>query len=277
MRLLVFGAGGQLGQALVHTLEASHEVTGFTRAQVDVCDRSQVHSAVARLHPDVVINAAAMTDVDGCERDPGQAYRVNALAVRWMVEAADDIHATLAHVSTDFIFSGEERTGYTEWDLPGPIQTYGASKLAGETEAATARRHLVIRTSWLYGGPERGFVQAILRRASEGHDLDVVIDQVGSPSYTGDVADMARLLLEEGVTGAVHVANAGSVSRYDFAREIVRLAGLHVAVRPLDAPPASVLAARPRNTSLQTAVLTALGRSMPRWQEGLRTFFGEVG
>lgn len=277
MRVLVFGAGGQLGQALVRALASCHEVTPLTRQQTDVGDRFQVHTAVSGVHPDVVINAAAMTDVDGCERDPDQAYRVNALAVRWMAEAADRVAATLVHVSTDFVFSGEKGIPYAEWDQPGPIQAYGASKLAGEDEAEGARRHLVIRTSWLYGGPERGFVQAILRRASAGQDLDVVTDQMGSPSYAGDVAGMVRTLLEDGVTGIVHVANTGSVSRYDFAREIVRIAGCHAHVRPLDAPPASALAPRPRDTSLRTVVLEALGRSMPTWQDGLATFLGEVG
>lgn len=276
MKVLILGSAGQLGNALVGSMAGKHDVTGLSRAEVDVTDRRQVHAAVARCRPHVVLNAAAMTDVDACERDPDLAYRVNALAVRWIAEASDQAGALLAHFSTDFVFSGGKDDGYSEWDDTGPIQLYGSSKLAGEQEARQARRNLVIRTSWLYGGPRKGFVRAILRKASEGHQLEVVTGQVGSPSYTGDVARLTDTLIREGVTGLVHVANAGATSRFEFAKEIVRIAGIDVDVTPLDVPPPSAIARRPRNTSLRTTVLGSLGLSVPTWQEGLYAFFREA-
>jgi dTDP-4-dehydrorhamnose reductase len=237
----------------------------------------RVDEAVDAGRIDVVINAAAMTDVDGCERDETAAYRNNALAARWLAIAAERHKAFLIHVSTDYVFSGEKGSPYHEWDATGPIQTYGSSKLAGEAEVRVhSSRHLIARTSWLYGGPEKGFVRAILRRAKQGEPLRVVVDQAGSPSFTGDVAVGLIDLMEAGVYGTVHLANAGGASRFDLAREIVRQTGLGVDVLPLDVAP-STPAARPRNTSLASLVLGSVGIRMPTWQEGLHAFMqGEM-
>ena len=274
MRVAIFGAGGQLGQALCAEFQhrGQHDVAAFQKADVDVSDRRQVDGAIDAGHIDVVINAAAMTDVDGCERAEAAAYRSNALAARWLAIAAERHKALLIHVSTDYVFSGEKGSPYHEWDATGPIQAYGASKLAGEAEVrAHSSRHLIARTSWLYGGQEKGFVRAILRRAKQAEPLNVVVDQAGSPSFTGDVAKGLVDLMDAGVYGTVHVANAGGVSRFEFAREILRQVGVAVDVLPLDMAP-TALAARPRNTALASIVMGSVGIRMPTWQEGLQAF-----
>lgn len=275
MRVAVFGAGGQLGQALQEVLQHSdrHDVLPFTRADVDVADRAAVDGAVEASRPDVLINVAAMTDVDGCERDQAWAYRCNSLAARWLAVAAERHGALLIHVSTDYVFSGEKGAPYHEWNTTEPIQAYGSSKLAGEGEVRWhCPRHLIVRTSWLYGGPDKGFVRAILRLAKQGDPLHVVADQAGSPSFAGDVARGITGLMDRGAVGTVHVANTGRASRFEFAQEIVRQAGYKVPVQTLETAPVPSVARRPRDTALESLVLDGLGVQMPTWQEGLQAF-----
>ena len=276
MKVVIFGASGQLGRCLAPGWPHA-QVSLFPREVVDVSDLNSVRSAITSEQPDVVINAAAMTDVDGCEKDPNTAFRVNALGPRWLAQEAPRSGALLVQISTDFVFGGRPEGAYHEWDAVRPVQIYGRSKLAGEEEVrGSGCQHLIVRTAWLYGGHARGFVPAILRRALGGQSLRVVEDQVGSPSLTHDVAAGIAKLVASGATGTVHLANAGSVSRFDLAKEILREAGVDVPVSPISSAEISAPALRPSNTSLASFVTPGLGLTMRPWQEALHEFVKEA-
>lgn len=274
MRAIVVGAGGQLGQALLQAFQGTGDVRGLTHQALDVADRKAVVNAFQHATVDVVINAAAMTNVDQCELDSDKAFAVNALAVRWLAEACAARGATLVQISTDYVFAGDQDAPYGEWDQTGPIQAYGRSKLAGEVEALFGcQRCLVVRTSWLYGGSEKGFVQAVLRQLRGSETLTVVSDQRGSPSYTRDVAEAVVTLVQNGVSGVTHVTNAGSCSRYELAQEISHCLGRIGTVKPVLTQDMPALAARrPRNTALQSQVCPALGVALRPWQDAIDEF-----
>jgi dTDP-4-dehydrorhamnose reductase len=212
------------------------------------------------VRPDVVVNAAAWTDVDGCEGEPDRAFAVNALAVRHVAEAAGHVGAWLCQLSTDYVFDGRAPVPYVEWDDPNPLSVYGRSKLGGEHEIG--ERATVVRSSWLAGATGRSFVRTILAAAERGGPVRVVDDEVGCPTFTPDLAAMIRRLVTERRPGLHHVTNQGTASRYALAVEAVRFAGFDAGVvvptttAELDPPrPAT----RPRQSVLDNAALRLAG------------------
>jgi dTDP-4-dehydrorhamnose reductase len=266
MRLLVTGAGGQLGHDATATA-AGDDVLGCTHAQLDVTDRDAVLGAITSWRPDAVIHCAAWTGVDACESDPDRAFATNALAVRWVAEGCARVGAHLVHVSTDYVFDGALDRGYREWDLTNPLGVYGASKLAGEHEAlALGGDAAVVRTSWVCGEHGSNMVHTVLRLAAEGDDspgrLAFVDDQRGCPTFSADLAPLLRRIALDRRSGVHHVTNQGAVSWFEFAREIVAAAGRDPdLVRPISTaeldPPRP--APRPANSVLDNAVLRAAG------------------
>ncbi|MDE0215808.1 MAG: dTDP-4-dehydrorhamnose reductase [bacterium] len=265
MRVLITGAGGQLGRAAAECFAASgHEVVAARRRELDITHRDQVLGAVGGVGPDVVVNCAALTAVDACETDADGAFLVNAVAVRHLAEAARRFGSHLCHVSTDYVFSGDKGEPYHEWDQPDPRSVYGASKLAGEQEAGEAAT--VVRTSWLCGRHGANMVATVLRLASEGGPMRFVDDQRGSPSFTPDVAAVIERLCADRRPGLYHVTNQGEASRYEFAREIMAAAGLDPnRVEPIATadlrPPRP--AARPANSVLENRALALAGLERP--------------
>jgi dTDP-4-dehydrorhamnose reductase len=268
MRLLVTGAGGQLGHDVVATAGAAgDEVLALTRAELDVADRAAVLAAISGWKPEVVIHCAAWTAVDACESDPGRAMEVNGLAVRWVAEACDASEAHLVHVSTDYVFDGTLDRPYHEFDRPNPLGVYGSSKLAGEREALVlGPAATIVRTSWVAGEHGSNMVATILRLLSGGDDtpgrLAFVDDQRGCPTFTADLAPMLRRLALDRRAGVHHVTNQGAVSWFEFARFVVIAAGRDPAVvRPISTaqldPPRP--APRPANSVLDNAVLRTAG------------------
>ncbi|WP_419926517.1 dTDP-4-dehydrorhamnose reductase [Candidatus Poriferisocius sp.] len=265
MRVLVTGAGGQLGRDTVERFAASgHEVVAAGRRELDVTRRDQVLGAVGGIGPDVVVNCAAYTAVDACETDVGRAYQINALAVRHVAEAARRFGAHLCHISTDYVFSGDQSEPYHEWDRPDPRSAYGTSKLAGEHEASGEAT--VVRTSWLCGRHGSNMVSTVLRLAAEGGPMQFVDDQRGIPSFTADVAAVIERLCADRRPGVYHVTNQGPVSRYEFAREIMAAAGRDpdrvapIATAELQPPRP---AARPANSVLENRALALAGLDLP--------------
>jgi len=264
VRLLVTGAGGQLGRDVVLAgISAGDEVLGLEHAALDVTDRDAVHGAITSWRPDTVVHAAAWTAVDACEGDPERAFVANALAVRWVAEACDRAAAHLVHVSTDYVFDGTLDRPYREWDDPNPQSVYGASKRAGEVEAlALGPGAAVVRTSWVAGAHGANMVKTILRLAAERDALRFVDDQRGHPSFTADLAPMLRRLAVDRRSGVHHVTNQGAVSWFEFAQAVVAAAGKDLAmVAPIATadldPPRP--APRPANSVLDNAVLRAAG------------------
>ena len=228
MRVLVTGAGGQLGTDLVaHCAARGDEVSAHARATLDVTDRDAVRTAVHAASPDVVVHCAAWTAVDACESDEERAFAQNALAVRWVAEACASTGAHLVHVSTDYVFDGTLDRPYHEHDVPAPRSAYGVSKLAGEREAlAIGTAATVVRTSWVCGEHGPNMVKTIMRLARSQPTLSFVSDQVGHPTFTADLAPVIRRLALDRLSGGVHVTNQVACSWYRFACEVVAAMGL---------------------------------------------------
>ena len=267
MRVLVTGAGGQLGRdTVIACAAAGDDVTGLDRTSLDVVDRGAVLGAVTTLRPDAVIHCAAWTAVDACESDEARAMAANALAVRWVAEACDRVGAHLVHLSTDYVFDGSKPDPYNEWDTPNPQSVYGASKLAGEHEAlALGTAAAVVRTSWVCGEHGPNMVKTIMRLANERTELSFVNDQIGHPSFCADLAPMLRLLAIDRRSGIHHVTNQGAVSWFEFAQAVVIAMGKSGdMVHPIsttDLYPARA-ATRPANSVLDNSVVRSAGLPM---------------
>jgi dTDP-4-dehydrorhamnose reductase len=262
VRVLITGAGGQLGADLVAAFAADghHEVIGTDHATLDVADRDAVLGAITSTRPDAVIHPAAWTAVDACEGDPDRAFQVNALGTRHVAEGARRVDAPVCYVSTDYVFDGAKGSPYTEWDEPAPRSVYGASKLAGERELDPGST--IVRTSWVCGFHGANMVKTILRLAAEHDTLTFVDDQRGHPSFTDDLAVAIKRLVVERRPGTFHVTNQGAVSWYEFAREVLAASGQDPdRVRPVSTadlqPPRP--APRPANSVLDNAALRLSG------------------
>ncbi len=262
MRVLITGAGGQLGVDLVAACTAAgDEVSAFDRASLDVADRSEVFEAVASTRPEVVINCAAWTAVDDCESDAARALATNGMAVRWLAEASHRSFAHLVQISTDYVFDGTLGRPYVESDLTNPQSEYGRSKLFGEHEALALRSGAtIVRTSWVCGRNGSNMVKTVMRLASEHPQLRFVSDQIGSPTFTQDLAPILRTIAANRLSGVVHATNQESCSWYEFAQAVVAAMGKDPAmVLPITTaelqPPRP--APRPANSVLDNAVLRA--------------------
>jgi dTDP-4-dehydrorhamnose reductase len=261
MRVLITGAGGQLGHDLALTCGAAgDDVLALDRTRLDVTSRDEVLGAVTTFGPDAVVHCAAWTAVDACEGDPDRAFAANALAVRWVSEACHRVGAHLVHLSTDYVFDGTLDRAYHEWDTPSPRSVYGRTKLAGEREAGPDAT--VVRTSWVCGVNGNNMVKTVARLAFERESLAFVDDQRGCPTFTSDLAPVVRRLAVDRRAGVHHVTNSGAVSWYEFVRAIVTELGKDPAmVRPISTaelePPRP--APRPANGVLDNAVLRHAG------------------
>ncbi len=225
MRILVTGARGQLGTELMARLEpqAHHEVLGVDLPEHDLTDRDHALGLVTTFRPDVVVHGAAFTAVDACEEQVETAYRVNCAATRFLADGARRVGAHVVYVSTDYVFDGTKATPYVEWDLPNPQSVYGRTKLGGEMEIDPG--WTVARTSWVCGAHGANMVKTLLRLGEQGGELAFVDDQIGHPTFAGDLADMLLRLAVERVPGTFHTTNQGATSWYGFAREVFAAAG----------------------------------------------------
>ena len=276
MRVAVVGAGGGLGAAIVAECAAVHETVAFTRAELDVSDDAAVAAAMARVRPDVIVNGAAYTDVDGSEAHPVDALNVNTFAVRALARAAAAHGATLVHYSTDFVFDGTATTPYTELDQTNPRSVYAVSKLLGEWFASDAPRAYVLRVESLFGraagaGPEKGSVAGILRTLTSGGVPKVFEDRTISPTYAIDAARATRQLFEsEAPAGTYHCVNSGSCTWLAFAQELARQLGIEPRLEPVRMSDMTLKAARPLYCALSNDKLRAIGIDMPPWQDAVR-------
>ena len=286
MKVAVIGANGQLGSDLCREL-SSEDLVPLTHSDIEVTDRSSIQQALAKHRPEMIINTAAFHQVDDCEADPDMAFQVNALGARNVAAAALELGARLVHLSTDYVFGGEDErrtTPYTESDIPVPPNTYGKSKLAGENSVRDiCPRHFIIRTSGLFGaagarGKGGNFVETVLRLARERDELRIVDDQVFSPTYARDLAKkIARLITTEDY-GTFHITNRGACSWYEFASRILKLAGLNTPVMPITSDQYPQKARRPRFSVLDNYRLKLSGMDdMPPWPEALRDYMKEKG
>ena len=272
--VLVTGSGGQLGLELSELLpRRGHEVVAFSREELDVADFGAVRLALEEYSPDIVVNAAAYTNVDGCETEADLAYRVNALGPRNLAQLCHARGCELLHVSTNYVFDGASERPYEPLDLPNPMSVYGRTKLAGEEYVRQlTNRWYVIRSAGVYGRGHN-FVQTMLRLGAVRDELKVKDDEYISPTYAVDLAEGIAGVIEAGRYGLYHVTSAGFCSWHEFASDIFALAGLDVEVVPVPGSEYPLPAARPAN-----GVLSALGSPQLRhWREALVDYLGREG
>ncbi len=280
MKVLVTGATGQLGQALVEELgRRNREVAATDLPELDISHQDAVWRALSGHRPGVVINAAAATRVDDLEANPELAFKVNALGPRNLATACRRLGCKLAHISTDYVFDGTKAGPYVEWDEPRPQSVYGWSKLLGETLVRQqCPDHFILRTAWLYGRPGPNFINAILARARSGQDLQVVDDQKGTPTSALALAPQILAVVETEAFGTYHATCRGEATWYEFALLILERAGLSVNIRPCATAEFPRPAPRPANSVLENRLLQWEGLDlMPPWQEAFNRFWDLYG
>lgn len=285
-RILLTGTAGQLGSELQHTLVSLGDVIGVDRQGLDLTQPDKIRQIIGEFKPDVIVNAAAYTAVDKAETETELANAINGKAPTIMAEAAQQLGAALIHVSTDYIFDGKKNTPYTEEDQPDPINVYGQSKLLGEEGVLKhCDRALILRTAWVYGTQGKGnFVKTMLRLGAEREELRVVVDQVGTPTWTGDLANAIAQLVQRPIdSGIYHFTNSGAISWYDFAVAIFEEAeqiGFPLQVKqvvPITTAEYPTPAARPAYSVLSTQKISAvLGHHPPYWRTALRQMLKQL-
>lgn len=278
MKIIIIGSKGMLGQELKRAFE-SNQLLCWDREEIDITDMEQVRARISQERADVVINAAAYNDVDGAENNESLAMAVNGLAVRYLAEAIRAYNGILVHYSTDYVFKGDKKEGYAEDDIPDPQSAYARTKFAGERAfTKSGVRGYLIRTSRLFGRAAAGehakksFVDTMLKLSETKNELNVVDEEVSSPTYAPDLAGMTKHIIEHALPfGLYHIANSGSCTWFSFAKEIFARAAKNVTLIPVDSSAFPRPAKRPRYSELRNGKLPAL-RS---WQEALHDYLHE--
>jgi len=281
VKVLLIGANGQLGSDLVRVL-TDVDLIPLTHQDVDICEPVGLRATLRRHRPDIVLNMAAYHKVDECEVNAEKSFAVNALGVRNLALACRELDCALLHMSTDYVFDGSKKSPYVETDPPRPINVYGISKLAGEYFVRyILDRYWIVRSQWLYGvagasGKGGNFVELMLRLAREGRDIRVVNDQVGSPTYTLDLAHKIAQLIKTEHYGLYHITNSGECTWYQFACKIWELSGLSPNAEPTTTAAFGATATRPSYSVLDNAALRAIGLDdMRPWEEALAAYLEE--
>ena len=275
MRVLIAGAAGQLGQAMAARLQTDHDVTAWTRQDIDLTRHQDVRDAIGELAPEAIVNCASFNQVDAAEDEQVTALDVNAMVVGTLARAAAPLGAVLMHYSTDFVFAGTATTPYTEVDTPEPRSVYAQSKLIGEWLAADAPKHYVLRVESLFGGPHRrSSVDRIVDLVRSGQPAPVFTDRVVSPSFVADVVDASAFILRAAPEpGLYHCVNSGHATWLAVAQEIVRrLGGSESSLKPISVHDVTLRAQRPQFAALSNAKLARAGFVMPTWQDAIERY-----
>jgi dTDP-4-dehydrorhamnose reductase len=277
MKVLVTGANGQLGSDVVRLWSDKHEVHGLGRNQLDITNEEQCRHVVGILQPDIIVHCAAYTAVDGAESDADRAYQVNAFGTRNLVVAAERVNAKFCYISTDYVFDGSAKAPYQEYDNTNPQNVYGKSKRAGEQLVQSlSTRYFIVRTSWVYGLQGSNFVKTMLQLARQRDSLKVVHDQVGSPTYTVDLAHFLKELVETERYGIYHASNTGRCSWYEFALAIFEESGMKVKIEPCTTEEFPRPAPRPKFSVMDHMAIRANGLTdLRHWREALQDFLKE--
>lgn len=253
MKILVTGSNGMLGSDIVKIFEKYHEVFGVTKQDFDITDINASIEYIKNIKPDVIIHCAAYTNVDGCESNIDIAYTVNALGTRNIAIACNEINASMVYISSDYVYDGNKNSPYYEYDIPNPMSVYGKSKLEGENFVKSlCKKHYIVRTSWLFGKNGNNFVKTMLNLAKDKKIISVVNDQVGSPTYTEDLAKALLQLISKPAYGTYHITNEDFCSWYDLTKYIFEVANVTgVKVIPITTEELNRPAPRPKNSRLE--------------------------
>jgi len=282
MKVLIIGAGGRLGAALMSEFRPKYDIAGFNHAQLDLSNLKGLREKLSALTFDVLINAAAFTNVDACETESDRAFLINAEAPGVLANLCGEKGAKLIHFSTDYVFDGEKRAPYTEEDQAKPISAYGESKLAGEKNVLAAEDgHLVVRVSWVFGPDRPSFIDAMIKRAQQDEKIDAISDKFSTPTYTQDIARTLPQFFDRAIEGGIlHFANAGKCSWQEYAQwalDCCRDAGISLKGRTVGAltlnDMTNWVARRPVYSVLSTAKYTQLTGTPPRaWREAVADY-----
>jgi dTDP-4-dehydrorhamnose reductase len=282
MKIVILGAGGRLGAALMREYREKYDIAGFDHAELDLASLDHVRGKLGAMNFDVLINAAAFTNVDACETERDRAFRINAEAPDVLAEICNEKDAKLIHFSTDYVFDGQKRAPYTEEDQANPISAYGESKLAGEKNViAAGDGHLVVRVSWVFGPDRPSFVDAMIKRAQQDEKIDAISDKFSTPTYTHDIANMLPQFFDHSVPGGIlHFANAGKCTWQEYAQwalDSCRDAGVSLKGKTVGALKLSEMtnwvARRPIYSVLSTRKYTELtGTSSRAWREAVADY-----
>jgi dTDP-4-dehydrorhamnose reductase len=282
MKIVILGAGGRIGAALLREYREKYDAVGFNHAQLDLSNLDDVRRKLGAMDFDVLINAAAFTNVDACETERDRAFLINAEAPGVLAEICSAKDVKLIHFSTDYVFDGDKRAPYTEEDQANPISLYGESKLGGERNVLTVDdRHLVVRVSWVFGPDRPSFIDSMIKRARENEKVDAIADKFSTPTYTRDIARMLPQFFERAIEGGVlHFANGGKCSWQEYAQwalDCCERAGVLVKAREVGAlmlnDMKNWIARRPVFSVLSTAKYTELTGTPPRaWREAVADY-----
>ena len=282
MKILIVGSGGRLGAALVREYQGKFDVTSFNHEQLDLANQNQTRDNLSPLEFDVLVNCAAMTNVDLCEQEIEQAFAINAEGPQLLARICRDKNAKMIHFSTDYVFGGEKREPYVETDAAKPISVYGESKRTGEKLVLqTQDRHLVLRVSWVFGPDRPSFIDAMIKRACEEEHIDAVADKFSTPTYTHDIAEMVSRFFDVDVPGGIlHFANNGECSWQEYAQHALdccRASGISLKAKTVG--PAKIadmknwIARRPVYSVLSTAKYAKLTSVTPRsWRDAVSDY-----
>lgn len=279
MKVLVTGVKGQLGYDVVKELEKrGHQPIGVDRDEMDLMDNDAIRTFIMELKPEAIIHCAAYTAVDKAEEEVETCYQINAESVKVISECAKELDVKLIYISTDYVFNGTKEGEYVETDIPNPINVYGASKLKGEQYVQTLlEKYYIVRISWVFGVNGNNFIKTMRRLGSERDELNIINDQVGSPTYTSDLAPLLVDMMETDKYGIYHATNEGTCSWYEFANEIFKQSAIEVKTNPITTDQYPTTAARPMNSKMSKAKLKEAGfKYLPTWQEAITLYLNEV-
>lgn len=252
MKVLIIGSEGMLGHDLVDALSAENEISTTTIDTLDITDINKTIKTVKEINPDVVVHAAAFTDVNGSESNSDLAYKVNVLGTRNVAVACSEADSALVYICTDYVFDGTKGSPYQEYDQTNPLSVYGKTKYLGEVYIRDIlNKFYIVRTAWLYGFHGPNFVTTMLNLAKTNDTISVVNDQIGTPTYTVDLATAISQLIKKPAYGIYHVTNSGNCSWYEYAREIFDIAGIDIEVKPVTTEEFPSPAARPKYSVLE--------------------------
>ena len=281
MKILLTGCSGQVGYELQRSLQGLGEVVAVDRARMDLADLDQVRDVIRAVQPGLIVNPAAYTAVDKAESEPDLAHRINAQAPAVMAEEARQLGAALVHYSTDYVFPGADPSPRVETDATGPVNVYGASKLAGEQAiVASGVRHLIFRTSWVYGMRGKNFLLTMLKLARERDELRIVADQHGAPTWSRTIADCTATVLAQARAGGAgwwdahggiyHLSSQGQTTWFEFTQAILEEAGITCNLIPITTSEYPTPARRPAYSVMSSHKLAASLCALPQWREALR-------
>ncbi|ADQ14090.1 dTDP-4-dehydrorhamnose reductase [Halanaerobium hydrogeniformans] len=266
MKVFLTGGTGQLGSALINLLRDKNiEYSAPTRKELDLKNKEKIKCSISKYKPDIIIHSAAYTNVEKAELEKDLAYKVNVESTKWIAKSVKEIDAKLLYISSDYVFDGKKEEAYENYDLPNPINYYGLTKYLGEKQIKTITdKAFIIRTSWLYGKNGNNFVKNILKLTKSNQKIKVIDDQIGSPTYTNDLAELILNIMKTKKYGIYHAVNEGFCSWYHFALEIVRAKNIKVNVKAIKSEKFISNIKRPKNSRLSTKSLENNGFNLLR-------------